>query len=456
MVQGAFYPEDELFLEAVKLWDLDKLYIDIGEQKQRETQNTTTLTSVEKVYLRGLLCGYSPKKIAETLHRSSNSIAVALTRGLYRYVEALTNRESNSLSNWKDVPKWLEVAGYKMPHYHHDWGEAPEISAFYGRTNELNQLQQWISKKQYSLVAILGIAGIGKTTLAVKLANNLQGEFEYIIWRNLRHDPPLKQLLVELILFLSHQQSFNLPEDINALISSLIKCLQEHRCLIVLDDAENILRPGALAGYYQANYEDYGQLLRRVAQEKHQSALLLISWEKFIQLELLEPKNNTTASLTLQGLPTEEAEKILVDNGLFGNTEEWETLITRYRGNPLALNLVATTIEKYFNGNVSKFLSLNEVFVPEPIRLILIAQLNRLDQSERDVIRYLGTSTTPVSREQLRQEITISSDSKLINVLQSLQRRSLIETFTDISQTFFTLSPLISSVILSMNEKEKR
>ncbi|NEQ16530.1 MAG: hypothetical protein F6K44_23215 [Moorea sp. SIO3E2] len=148
MAQGAFYPEDELFLEAVKLWDLDKLYIDIGEQKQRETQNKSTLTSVEKVYLRGLLCGYSPKKIAETLHRSSNSIAVALTRGLYRYVEALTNRELNSLTNWKDVSKWLEVAGYKMPQYHHDWGEAPEIYAFYGRTNEVNQLQQWISKKQ--------------------------------------------------------------------------------------------------------------------------------------------------------------------------------------------------------------------------------------------------------------------------------------------------------------------
>ncbi len=57
------------------------------------------------------------------------------------------------------------------------------------------------------------------------------------------------------------------------------------------------------------------------------------------------------------------------------------------------------------------------------MRLILIAQLNRLDQSEIDVIKYLGTSTTPVTREQLRQDITISSDSKLINVLQSLQRR---------------------------------
>ena len=450
MVQGAFSPEDQLFLEAVKLWDLDKLYIDIGEQKQRETQNNTTLKSVEKVYLRGLLCGYSPKKIAETLDRSSNSIAVALTRGLYRYVEAITNRELNSLTNWQDVPEWLEAAGYKIPQQYHDWGEAPEISAFYGRTNELNQLHQWISKKQLSLVGILGIGGIGKTTLAVKLANNLKGEFNYIIWRNLRHAPPLKQLLVELIKFLSHQQSFNLPEDINPLISSLIKCLQEHRCLIVLDNAEQILNPGAIAGYYQANYQDYGQLLRRVAQEKHQSALLLISWEKFLQLELLEQKNNTTASLTLKGLPTEEAEKILVDNGLFGNTEEWETLISRYRGNPLALNLVATTIEKYFNGSVSKFLSLNEVFVPESMRLILIAQLNRLDQSERDVIRYLGISTKPVSREQLRQDMTISSDSKLINVLQSLQRRSLIETFTNISQTFFTLSPVVSSVILSI------
>jgi len=90
--------------------------------------------------------------------------------------------------------------------------------------------------------------------------------------------------------------------------------------------------------------------------------LLLSSWEKFLQLELLEQKNNTTTSLTLKGLSTEEADKILVDKGLSGNTEEWQNLITRYRGNPLALNLVAATLEKYFNGSVSKFLSLNEVF----------------------------------------------------------------------------------------------
>ncbi len=51
---------------------------------------------------------------------------------------------------------------------HQDWGEAIDVSVFYGRAAELVKLEQWVVQQRCRLVAILGIGGIGKTALSVK------------------------------------------------------------------------------------------------------------------------------------------------------------------------------------------------------------------------------------------------------------------------------------------------
>lgn len=55
-----------------------------------------------------------------------------------------------------------------------DWGEALNVSVFYSRTEELGRLEQWIvgdadwaQSQRSSLVAILGLGGVGKTALSV-------------------------------------------------------------------------------------------------------------------------------------------------------------------------------------------------------------------------------------------------------------------------------------------------
>jgi predicted ribonuclease YlaK len=96
-----------------------------------------------------------------------------------------------------------------------DWGEAIDVSIFYGRTQERETLARWIVQDRCRLVALLGMGGMGKTSLSVKLAEEIQGQFERLIWRSLRDAPPLDELLITLIQFLSQQQETCLTDKSN-------------------------------------------------------------------------------------------------------------------------------------------------------------------------------------------------------------------------------------------------
>lgn len=439
--------ENQLFPEVTKFWNLEQLYLDLAQQKATGTGRTIKLTPVEKAMLRGLLSGYPPKTIAAALHWAPGTLCVELTKGLYRYVEALTNRESNTLKNWRDISKWLEAAGYKTPKSCHDWGDAPDISVFYGRTKELDTLKQWIGKQGCRLVTLLGMGGIGKTTLAAKLAQEIQGEFDYVIWRSLRYAPSLNSLLVKLIQFLSNNQPCNLQEDTPTLISRFTECLRQHRCLVILDDAQMLMRSRTQAGQYRREYEDYRELLVAVGRERHQSCLVINSWEKPLHMELLEQETSSVCSLKLKGLSQQEAQEILINNNLLGKEEEWNQLISLYRGNPLALNTVVATIREFFDSNVSIFLSWKTTIVADSLQAKLVEHLDRLDDSEMKIIKYIARNHKPILRENLRNDIHLGSDSKLINALKSLERRSIIEKNTDKGQTFFTLPPIVINVV---------
>lgn len=97
-------PPQEQFPDAALLWDLERLYIDLATIKQKP------LSATEKICLQGLLCGFDPKEIAPLLHRQVPGLRVDLTRGVYRYVAAITDAQ---IRNWRDVALLLERRGYK-------------------------------------------------------------------------------------------------------------------------------------------------------------------------------------------------------------------------------------------------------------------------------------------------------------------------------------------------------
>ncbi|NJM72054.1 MAG: ATP-binding protein [Scytonema sp. RU_4_4] len=476
---------DKEFTEAKNHWELEKLYIDLGSAKGK------SLTPVEKKFLRGLLCGFSPAEIANTVYqnRSSSTVRVYLSNGLYKYIEEMLSNQvgySVEVKNWSRVTHLLEKAGYKKALLQmeftsnqiktktteltileavktEDWGEAVDVSLFYGRTTELAQMTEWIIEEHCRLVVILGMAGVGKTALSIKQAEQIKDKFDYVIWRclttsssasTLHLAPPPEVLLNQLIHILSPTQETTGVEDINSLISILIDSLRSSRCLIVLDNFDSILCneystsdsdiystsstnhssiKNSSAYHlphirYRSGYEGYGELIRRVGDSQHQSCLLVTSREKPQEVAVLEGERLPVRCLKLMGLGNTESSQIIYNKGFRHSTEEeCKLLIDWYAGNPLFIKLAATAIQELFGGNIYKFLEQGTIVFGE-IRAILDQQFNRVSYLEKLVMYWLAFNQDLGSMRKLQKDIVPRVSQRLIlEAIELLQRRSLIE-----------------------------
>ena len=95
----------ELFNDAYLSWNVDQLYVDLAAAKGK------SLTKIEKIHLRGLLCGLSPREIAHQRQREAGSIEVDISNTIYRYVKILTQHDK--IHNWQNIVHWLQENNYK-------------------------------------------------------------------------------------------------------------------------------------------------------------------------------------------------------------------------------------------------------------------------------------------------------------------------------------------------------
>ncbi|WP_254174168.1 NB-ARC domain-containing protein [Planktothrix pseudagardhii] len=334
-----------------------------------------------------------------------------------------------------------------------DIREAPDIGKIWGRVNEISILENWILEENIRLVGILGISGIGKTTLSRHLLEKISNNFDYIIWKNLYHSPLLPTLVRQLISSLSSPTHSNfLLTDINSildlelaeLLSILFEYLREYRCLIILDNVQEILAEGKLAGNYKNQFENYGQFFKNMGQLSHSSCFILNSWEAPLELINLTGLSNPVKLLSLNGIG-ENAIEIFKEYNL-SDQEHWLELINTYRGHPDELKTIARMIQDLFNGKIGDYLKYNSLFLGDETVNQLNRHFQRISLLEKQIILELSQINQPVTVTEISQKSPLSS-SELFQGIQSLGRRSLIEKMTQDKLTLFTVSPVIKEYV---------
>lgn len=340
---------------------------------------------------------------------------------------------------------------------------------FFGRTQELETLKDWILQDHCKLVLILGMggigksslsreigfakAGIGKSELSRKLAKDIEDEFDFVVYSTLRNALPFKEFMGEVVKFVSNQKEVKLPDNLDDQINKLIQYLNEHRCLVVIDNVETILKTGKDLGSYQDKYQEYGILLKNVCEKEHKSCFLLNSREKPTTVRCLEGSKLPIRSLNLGGLEWPAAKKLFESIGsFFGSDSDWKELVKFYGGNPLALELSARHISTIYNGDIAEFMEkeTNKVLPGIDGKLGLDALLDwtfeRLSENELEIVYWLAINREPVDVDTLNDDILrLTTNNEIRYTLEEALniRKMPIERINNNSLIKYTLQPVL-------------
>ncbi|MEZ2318968.1 MAG: NB-ARC domain-containing protein [Microcoleus sp.] len=424
-------------------------------------QTRKHLDDIQKTVIKGVWQGQTYEKIADECHRSEShvrDIGYKLLQSLSKqlgedvnkynfrstieriYVKSSVSGVGNNHNlnfcsqtlyqphqdNQQNQPKSHPRSNY------HDLTLAPKITSFYDRTLELQTLSHWLIDQNVHLVSVLGLSGIGKTTLVKQFVDlNLQ-KFDVVIWKNLKISQSLDDIINEIITGVDRDYI-----QTDNKLTQFFNLLRQQRCLIILDDFQELFSKGELAGEFKTESKNFQNLLKMMTNIEHQSSFILISQEQCKEMISLDEDLYPIKCLDLQGLDNTEIFKkwVLKDD------DSWAELSDMYGGNFVDIKDIASLIKNIFGGKVADFLKEDTLVVTKDMKSRLTELFKRLSPTEQEILLQLSKFDVPVSREDLSQSLSLSS-SDLMNGLLSLRERYLLKRIEG-EKVLFDLSVVV-------------
>jgi len=190
-----------------KLWQI------LSEQLAEDVNKYNFRSTIERIYIK------SSQVIGLGNHHEFNFCSQTLYQ--------------SHQDNQQNQPKSHPTSNY------HDLTLAPKITHFYDRTTELQALSRWLIDQNLHLVSVLGLSGIGKTTLVKQFVDLNKQHFDVVIWKTLKLSQSLDNIIDEILIGVKDN---SLQTDNKQ--TQLFNLLRQQRCLIILDDLQELFIQG--------------------------------------------------------------------------------------------------------------------------------------------------------------------------------------------------------------------
>ncbi|MEZ2227316.1 MAG: NB-ARC domain-containing protein [Microcoleus sp.] len=421
---------DDLEKAVVKgLWQ-GKTYSEIADECGYKSKNYIGDVSRKlfKILSEHLKEDVSRHNFSWTIERVINSQFVGLVNSKINWCPNSPQANTNQSINDEEKPTKSTV--------YHDLTLAPKITSFYDRTTELQTLSHWLIDQNVHLVSVLGLSGIGKTTLVKQFVDlNLQ-KFDVVIWKNLKLSQSLDAIINEIITGVDRDYI-----QTDNKLTQFFNFLRQQRCLIIVDDVQELFIKGELAGEFKTESKNFQNLLKMMTNLEHQSSFILISQEQCQEMISLDEDLYPINCLDLQGLDNTE---IFKKWGL-KDDDSWADLSDMYGGNFVDLKDIASLIKNIFGGKVADFLKEDSLVVTKDMKSRLTELFKRLSPTEQEILLQLSKFDLPVSREDLSQSLSLSS-MDLMNGLRSLRERYLLKRIEG-EKVLFDLSVVVREYV---------
>ena len=319
---------------------------------------------------------------------------------------------------------------------------APEHFNCYGREEELKTLQKWILEERDRVITLLGFPGIGKTTLSLKLAEQMKPHFDAIVYRSLSTSPTLHALIVDILESLGYLKNY--AHHLDKHISRLKKVISHRNYLFIFDHFENVFTYEELAGTYHKKQEVYQLLFDIFATTSNQSCLLLCSREKPSEIVQWQGEKSPIRSFELKG--SRETAIAIFQAQELSDEKSWETAIEDWQGHPLQLQEMAILIQEMFGGDTSQFIEYSRDVIGKNLKGKIEKHLERLSEFEKDILLAFSDENDSLPIGELMQKSGLIP-SEFFNVVQSLQHRFCLETEQKERIKHFSLTPILQKYL---------
>ncbi|MCD8486529.1 MAG: tetratricopeptide repeat protein [Desertifilum sp.] len=345
----------------------------------------------------------------------------------------------------------------------------PEVPVWVGREELVEALKAKILAPEASpkVVALIGQGGIGKTSLAVKLLEALGVQlqpsglaegcvYDSALYFKVSQGSSFDDVAAFLLEALGVETA-ELLKTAEAKIAQILAGLTENRCLLVLDNLEDILYPASHPEAGKAVSSEWGELLHSFAHSRHCSTIIITSREFPYDLtdrRSRNPKPNPklVEVCTVGGVADEDGVEILRQNDSQDCQADLEWIAERVKGNAFILTQLAA-----IGAESPGYLRKHPELVTEEAEQIIRAQLERQSEAARELLKRMCVLRVGIDVQGLTFLRLYNDNQKNERFEEAIQLGKPVEfTKAETKETEEMIKQLVlSSLVQRRYEKER-